>query len=110
MFSIFPPSVDIDNSMTQVKYETIQEFTTSSTCLESSFQAFPDDDSIIHWDKLNSITTNVELDIDEKKISTWEEINTDDFDITAKLYFKNSYKIKSRITKVSKYTPNIIID
>lgn len=110
MFFIFPFGVDIDNTMTQVKDEKIQEFSASITCLENSFQILPDDDSIIHWDKLNSIATNVELEIGEKKTSTWEEINTDDFDITAKLHFNNSYKIKSRINKVSKYTPNIILD
>ncbi len=108
MLLVFPPAVDIDHTITQVKYEIVEKYNASSTCMESPYNRFLEDDSILHWEKVMTLATNVSVDDNiVHSNSTWEDLIANEFELLSTIKFTKSFKVKSKIKRISTYEPNL---
>lgn len=111
MLLVFPPALGIDHTITQVKYENVQAYNTSSACLGNPYNRFSEDDSILNWEKVKSLTTNVSFEINNEEVnSTWENLIENEFELLSTIRFTKSFKVKSKIKRVSTYVPIIVIE
>ncbi len=106
------PEKDIDNTVTQVNQSTLGEENLSSIFVKSEFQSNPTDLSLSNWNKDNFFySTSLILEpLELKNNSTWQEKDENDFEIVPKLNFNKTFKVKSRIKAITRYSPKIIID
>ena len=110
MLLIFPPVVDIDHTITQVKYKIVENFNASSTCLEAPHDRFLNDDSILHWGKAMILATNVSFEDNiEDNHSTWEDLISNEFELLSPIKFTKTFKVKSKIKQISTYNPKIVL-
>lgn len=108
-----PPTIDIDNTATQIKPEVFNEYSTtkSSTYLNKTYCVSPKDFLLSNWKKENIFSTDLSLDnLGEYNNSTWEEREISGFDLFANVHYNKIIKVNSKIKSVTKYKPNIIID
>lgn len=111
MLFIIPPSIDVDNTITQIKHEVFYEQSVTSTCLNNAYRVLPEDFNLSNWKRDKVFSTNLSLDnLEERNNSTWEEGNLSEFDLVSDVCFNKTIKVKSRIKAVTKYKPNVIID
>jgi hypothetical protein len=111
MLFIIPPSIDIDNTITQIKHEVFYEQSVTSTYLNNVYRVLPEEFNLSNWKRDKVYSTNLSLDnFEELNNSTWEEGNLSDFDLVTDVCFNKIIKVKSRIKAVTKYKPNVIID
>lgn len=111
MLLVFPPAVDIDHTITQVKYEIVEKYNTSSTCLESPYKRLLEDDSILHWEKVMTLATNVSVEDDIlDNNSTWEDLIANEFELLSTIRFTKAFKVKSKIKRISTYVPKIVLE
>lgn len=110
MLLIFPPLVDLDHTVTQVKYEIVDRYNASSTCLEIPRNRFLKDDSMLHWEKAITLATNVSVEdnIDDTH-STWEDLISNEFELLSPIRFTKTFKVKAKIKRVSTYEPKIVL-
>lgn len=110
MLFLLTSPMDIGNITSQIKYETFQENSFASTRIFLPLSNMQNQGSIYRWDLSYSPVTNLVPDIKEKKVSTWEEIDFEEFDIVVKFQFATKHKILAKINNISKYNPLIILD
>lgn len=111
MLFAFPPTTDIDNTVTQVRIDNPCMNSSSSTLFGDSFPFISADESIYQWEKLKSLAADIRIyNLNETDNSTWGELSTDNFDIVSKMIFNTSFKVKAKIKAVSRYEPRVIID
>jgi len=104
----YPPTIDADNTTTQIEYVIVHDMFTSSSRLRIAYY-FPDS----NLSNINHavFSTGIHLEnSNESNNSTWEESVVDNFDLFSKVIFKKSYKLKTRIKTVTKYNPNIVLE
>jgi hypothetical protein len=111
MLLIIPPTIDIDNTVTQVKQEILHEQSLSSTCFERAYQTIPEDFDFSLWHKNSIFSTDINIENSEMQDnSTWEENYLNEYDLVTNVIFNKSFKVKGKIKTVTKYKPKIIID
>lgn len=111
MLFIIPPSIDIDNTITQIKHEVFYEESVTSTCLNKAYRILPEEFNLSNWKRNKVYSANISLDnLDGLDNSTWEEGNVSEFDLVADICYNKTIKVKSRIKTVTKYKPTVIID
>lgn len=111
MLFVFPPTVDFDNTVTQLRIDNSCNNSSSSTLFGDSFPFISADESIYQWEKLRSLATDIRIyTSNEVDSSTWGELRSDNFDIVSKITFNKSFKVKAKIKVVSRHEPKVIID
>lgn len=105
------PEKNIDTAITQVNNLSITEESLSSIFVKTGFHSNPMDVFLSNWHKENFYSISLKMEpVDLKNNTTWEENYDDDFEIITKLNFNKTFKVKSRIIAITKYSPKIIID
>jgi len=105
----YPPTIDIDSAVTQIEHNIMYDIYSSSSSLKKTYHFL--DNNISTVNKLAIFSTGIFLETpNDVNNSTWEEFIGDNFDVVSNVFFKRSFKLKSRIKKVTKYSPKIIID
>lgn len=111
MLLAVPTTINIENTVTQIKHEVFVEYNMSSTCLGKIYNLNPEDFFISNWKKDNLISTILNLEnMEAQNSSTWEENSLSEFDLIANVIFSKTVRVKSRIKSISKYKPHIVID
>ena len=110
MLLAFPP-IYIDHTSTQVKYEILQDYNVSSTCLEIPYNKVAGDDSILYWENVKTLASNVFFkNVIDDSNSTWQDFIENDFEVSSDFNYTKGFKLKSKITKISTYKPKIVIE
>lgn len=111
MLIVFPPTVDVDNTVTQLRIDNSCISSSSSTLFGDSFPFISVDESIYQWERLRSLATGIRIySLKEADSSTWSEFTSDNFDIVAKMTFNKIFRVKAKIKVVSRHEPKVIID
>lgn len=104
------PNTDIGIAASQIRYETVYSDRYISTCFSPPASLNREREKIYDWVKFYAPATNISLESSRDKVSTWDDYEFDEYDIIPKVEFSNKQKILAKITKISKYTPIIVID
>lgn len=111
MLLIPMPNISENNVSTSIHYEIelVNEIATTRLRTDS----FENNKILDYTSYLKKNPNSIQIEVNEiynDNSATWTEFIDDNFDIISKLVFKKSFKIKSKIVSISKFTPNIIIE
>lgn len=115
---LFIPPTDAElSSYNAIKYKNDFAEHYSLTMMHAKSSTYPifSKEELPFSQKSNFITTDIKINDDDfmiSNLSTWEN-EFDEFDIedvSIKLLVNDSFSLKSKITKIDHFTPQIIID
>jgi hypothetical protein len=102
-----PPNINV-STLVRHKTELVSGF--SSTLLKNLF--YEKDNTLDAVSFLN-YSTSTKFNSKTNDIlnhSTWIELSEENLDIISKINFNKTFRVKSKIKSISKYSPKIVID